>query len=81
MARRNRDKLQLEIAKAGVSRAIYIGSKETPRMLFSLVSNTGQEIEFELDVSTAHSLIEQMISTYYIISPPLRTNRGAFGRS
>ena len=78
MKRTKKAVMQWDITKAGASRALYQGVTETPRMQFFLTASNGQELELEMDIATAHTLIEQLISTYYIIRPELRTNRRTF---
>lgn len=77
--RRKKERMQFDIRKVGVSRAVYQGINETARMQFFLIASNGIELEFELDSNTARTLIEQCIATYYIINPPLKTTRSQFG--
>lgn len=80
MARKKRpERIQYDIRNAGVSRAIFMGINEEPRFQFILTASNGAEIEFEMDLAMARTMIEQCIATYHVINPPLKTSRSKFG--
>jgi len=71
--------VHLDIEKVEISRAIYMGAVETPRVRIVMTTTDNQRVDFELSADLTRELIEKATATYFIINPPLRNSRGAFG--
>lgn len=68
-------RIEYDIKDCGVSRAIYAGADEFPRLRIEFTTITNDKVEFEMSAQNAHKLIQQLLDTYYAIIPPLSTRR------
>jgi len=76
----NNRKQHFDIKEATACRAIYQRVRgELPTVQMKFTDWDGGEYEFELSATEAGKFIEQAMSAYNAILPPLKTSRGGFG--
>lgn len=63
--------LHYNVAKAK-TKAVFQGAGLTPRFQITVTTSDGQTVEIEMDATTAHQLIEESVTTYRVINPPIR---------
>lgn len=69
-----------KVKAATSARAIFqAGGDSMPKVVFSFLTDSEEQFDFELTIHQTASLIEQSMAAYNAIIPPLKTSRGGFG--
>lgn len=77
---KRRKVIHFDVKSATAARAIFQqGRGAIPKVQFKFLTYDDEEVEFELEMIEAGKMIEQAMSAYNAISPPLKTSRGGFG--
>jgi len=72
--------IRYEVEKATAARAVFQTTKGAiPRIELNFETESGDRIQFDMDIETAGRMIEQAMSAYNAIVPPLKTSRGGLG--
>lgn len=64
---------------ATAARALFVDRDQTPNIQLTFTTDQGEIIEFELTARECAKMLEQAISAYNAILPPLKTSRGGYG--
>lgn len=73
-------KISFEVRSSRAARALFPEARGMiPKISLTFDCVDGSIVEFELEAAEAARMIEQAMSAYNAILPPLKTSRGGFG--
>jgi len=71
--------INYQVQSAKAARALFVDRGSLPRIQLTFIVDDGTTVEVEMEAQIAGVMIEQAMSAYNAILPPLKTSRGGFG--
>lgn len=71
--------INYQITEAKAARALFVDRGSLPRIQLTFITDEGVKVEVEMEAMIAGQMVEQAMSAYNAILPPLKTSRGGFG--